>query len=281
MRNCKIMIKRAHYHLAAMLQLLVPSLAIAQPLSASDLSKEAQDYARKHGNLTYLNAVSVDSGAATVEHQKGGDHISDLPKVAQDYARKHGNSAYPIAAPFNGDDATYEQQKTIKVLVEYIISDINTHTGIKQNFVPIPANISNVMAYMYNSQRVLYYNPNFILMAQNNVDPNWAVISIIAHEVGHHLMGHIFIIDENFKDRELEADEFSGFIMYRMGSSIDEALITIRTLGASTETASHPRKELRLAAIARGWQAALAVTAREAELSRRRAERHALILRPR
>ena len=113
-------------------------------------------------------------------------------------------------------------------------------------------------------------------MAHDDIDPDWAVISILAHEVGHHLLGHIFVIDSNFKQRELEADEFSGFIMYRMGASLDEALVTMRTLGPEQETPSHPEKGARLAAIEHGWHEAEAITAHEGDMARRRDARQKL-----
>lgn len=201
--------------------------------------------------------------------------VSNLPKPAQSYARRHGNLISPNAMPFGEEAALERQQIKVSKIVHDAIMDITEHCGLKQNFVVIPANIPNALAYMYNGQRVLYFNASFIEMAHDDIEPNWAVISILAHEVGHHLLGHIFVLDNNFKQRELEADEFSGFIMYRMGASLDEATITMRTLGMGADAPTHPGKAARMAAIERGWNAAAAVTVHEAEMSRRRDSRQA------
>ena len=199
-----------------------------------------------------------------------------MPEESPAYARAMGKLMALNPMPFADDDVTDNNGIPVNRDVGDAIKDITEHVGIPANFLLISSNVQNALAYMYNGQRVLYYNIQFMRMAHDEIDPNWAVISILAHEVGHHLLGHIFIIDDKFKQRELEADQFSGFIMYRMGATLDEALLTMRTLGPDQETPSHPHKAARLAAIETGWRTAAAISVHEADLSRRRAAREAM-----
>eukprot|EP01037_Dinobryon_pediforme_P015202 gene15202-15346_t len=212
----------------------------------------------------------------TAEAPAKTDAEANLPKEVEAYARSLGKQMYLNGVAFADDDVTDNNGVSVNRDVDDALADITDHAGIKKSFIPIRSNVQNALAYMYNGQRMLYYNVNFIKMAHDDIDPDWAVISILAHEVGHHLLGHIFVIDSNFKQRELEADEFSGFIMYRMGASLDEALVTMRTLGPEQETPSHPEKGARLAAIEHGWHEAEAITAHEGDMARRRDARQKL-----
>ena len=53
---------------------------------------------------------------------------------------------------------------------------------------------------------------------------------------------------------ELEADEFSGFVLRKMGASLTEAQAAMQTLGNIRATSTHPAKDDRLLSIAEGWE---------------------------
>lgn len=152
--------------------------------------------------------------------------------------------------------------------------DIVDHTGLRLNFEPAPAYVPSAMAYMGpNGARLLLYNPEFMTAVHDRVNPDWGLISILAHEIGHHLQGHIFQNDADFHRRELEADEFTGFVMFRMGASLAEAQVAIRMLAQDFDVPTHPRRATRLAAIERGWRRSEAVAAHEHDMAKQRSER--------
>lgn len=156
--------------------------------------------------------------------------------------------------------------------IDFVIKDICEHIGLACNFDVFPARVPNAMAYMIEGKRVVMYNPQFIAELQHDHEnPSWETLSVLGHEVGHHLLGHIFISDANFPARELEADRFSGFLLYRMGSSLNEAQANIRTMAQENETPSHPGRARRLEAIEQGWVAARAITLHEKALAAKRA----------
>lgn len=158
-----------------------------------------------------------------------------------------------------------------EIQVVMAAQDILDHTGLTMNFSIVPSNIPNAMAFMgENGARLLMYNPRFINNLHDRLDPDWGIIIILAHEIGRHLQGHIFVHDPYIYHRELEADEFSGFAMYRMGATLAEAQFAMRKLAVDLDLPTHPNRDTRLAAIARGWFKAQEITAHEALIAKRR-----------
>lgn len=68
-------------------------------------------------------------------------------------------------------------------------------------------------------------------------------MSILAHEIGHHLLGHTISIGSSNPQDELEADKFSGFVLYKMGASLNDAVQAIQLLGSDTDSKTHPSKQ--------------------------------------
>jgi hypothetical protein len=156
--------------------------------------------------------------------------------------------------------------------VDLVIEDICAHIGLTCNFDVFPARVPNAMAYMIDGKRVVMYNPEFIEKVQHGKgQPSWETLSVLVHEIGHHLLGHMFVNDGNFPARELEADKFSGFLLYRMGATLKEAQANIRTMAQEKETSSHPGRSRRLVAVEQGWKAARTVALEETDLSAKRA----------
>lgn len=155
-----------------------------------------------------------------------------------------------------------------------VIKDICGHIGLTCNFDVLPARVPNAMAYMIEGKRVVMYNPAFIEELQRaNGQPSWATLSVLAHEVGHHLLGHMFVSDGNFPARELEADRFSSFMLYRMGSTLSEAQSNVLSMAQENETASHPGRSRRLVAMEEGWIAGRTIALEENGLAVKRTER--------
>src|SRR5687767_3087768 len=91
------------------------------------------------------------------------------------------------------------------------IKDIISVIGLKPNFEVQAANIPNAAAVVYRGKRYVLYNPDFINRLNNAAGNKWASISVLAHEIGHHLDGHTLDGRGSRPEIELEADEFSGF----------------------------------------------------------------------
>ncbi len=164
-----------------------------------------------------------------------------------------------VFAPFvNGSAATAETMETAAaasvVGARDIVTEIIDVVGLKPRFELRAANIENAAAVIYNGKRYILYNERFLAAVNNAVRTDWAGVSILAHEIGHHLNGHTLSRAGSNPGDELEADEFSGFVLRKMGASLDEAQAAMRVLSEERTSATHPGRSYRLAAISRGWR---------------------------
>ncbi|MCC7246531.1 MAG: hypothetical protein IT269_12690, partial [Saprospiraceae bacterium] len=69
-----------------------------------------------------------------------------------------------------------------------IVDKILAPTGLQRNFiVQESADVANACAVNIGDKRYILYNKEFIKMVDNSTRTDWASISIMAHEIGHHL----------------------------------------------------------------------------------------------
>lgn len=135
------------------------------------------------------------------------------------------------------------------------ISDVTGYTGLPQNFEIYSSNIQNAMATIIDGRRIIVYDPALIDRVRSPSRSHWSAVSIFAHEIGHHLAGHL-THSVGDPQLELEADQFSGHVLYRMGASLEEAQSAILEFVAEGGSRTHPSRSLRLDAIAEGWRSA-------------------------
>jgi hypothetical protein len=137
-----------------------------------------------------------------------------------------------------------------------IINDIITTVGLKANFEVRPANIANAAATNYRGKRFIVYDPAFIKKLNEAAGNRWASVSILAHEIGHHLNGHTLASNGSQPALELEADEFAGFVMQKMGATLQQAQAAMKLAASYKPSLTHPGQQDRLAAIQKGWERA-------------------------
>ena len=151
-----------------------------------------------------------------------------------------------------------------------MIEQVMAFTGLPQNFDVTEANVPNAAAAILLDQqklphRVIAFNPQFIELVRRETGGNpWSAVSIMAHEAGHHLAGHTIQPGGSQPPIELEADKFSGFVLYKMGASRDDALKAINTLvpEAVPGDSTHPGRRQRATAVGDGWDSACRQTGR-------------------
>lgn len=128
--------------------------------------------------------------------------------------------------------------------------------GVEASFEVKRANVPNAAAAMYQGKRYIFYNPAFIAAMNRAAGTPWAAIAILAHEIGHHLNGHTLDGKGSLPDIELEADEFSGFVLRKLGASLSESQVAMRLIAGIKATRTHPARADRLLAIQNGWNQA-------------------------
>ena len=205
----------------------------------------------------------------------GGGAAPSVAKVASKAANAARPDANALAAEiadtlqacsYDGSpvkvDAT-DGQREAPADCRDMVSTIMRHTGLPQNFDVVQANVPNAAAVILLDRqklphRVIAFNPQFIDAVKRATQGNaWAPVSIMAHEIGHHLSGHTIMPGGSQPPTELEADKFSGFVLYRMGAKLDDATRAIVSLVPDgPDGATHPGRARRVDAIAEGWRQA-------------------------
>ncbi|MET0241744.1 MAG: TPM domain-containing protein [Sphingobium sp.] len=139
------------------------------------------------------------------------------------------------------------------------VTRIMSYTGLPANFVVVSGPVPNAAAVIMLDdrkvpRRVIAFNPQFMKAAEAQVGGSpWGPISIMAHEIAHHLSGHTIVPGGSRPEIELEADKFSGYILHKMGAPLDRAQQMILAVGNDHGTPTHPAKSERAEAIKQGW----------------------------
>jgi TPM domain len=140
-----------------------------------------------------------------------------------------------------------------------VVAEIMKYTGLPQNFDVIEGQVPNAAAIIALDpdqlpRRIIAYNRGFMdQVRQATRNNDWAPVSIMAHEIGHHLSGHTITPGGSQPPTELEADKFSGFVLYKMGSSLADAQKALETLVPEQDGKTHPGRRKRVSAIREGW----------------------------
>lgn len=150
------------------------------------------------------------------------------------------------------------------------LSKILSVIGASKRFIVQPcSSINNALAVQYKGVRYILYDPVFMSSLSNG--NSWSDLFILAHEIGHHINGHaldiilyatetveVVSLAENRK-QELEADEFAGFVLAKLGATFEQAIYSIDKYSSngSDINSTHPSKSKRLVAIKTGFENAI------------------------
>ncbi|QKZ11373.1 M48 family metalloprotease [Spirosoma sp. KUDC1026] len=135
-----------------------------------------------------------------------------------------------------------------------VVDRILKPIGLMRNFKIMEcSNTENCFATVLKGQRYIVYDGAFMKSIEEETETDWSAISIMAHEIGHHLQGHTIDGRGGQPQKEIEADKFSGFVLHQLGASLEESMVAVRALGDEHATSTHPAKPARLDAIRKGW----------------------------
>ncbi len=144
---------------------------------------------------------------------------------------------------------------------ENAVSRIVGAAGIKPNFKVVASDdpsVANAAAMVDDkgSTRYILYAPKFMNSVSASGKTSWAALGILAHEIGHHLNGHTMargqLTADASRQQELDADEFAGVQLARLGASQPDALSMLAGV-PDQDTYTHPRRSARVEAVRRGW----------------------------
>jgi hypothetical protein len=109
-------------------------------------------------------------------------------------------------------------------------------------------NNQTIREILFNSESI-----NDALLNNNKTYRQQIIISILAHEIAHHMLGHTLKYDESRPLTEIEADRFSGYVSRMLGSSLDQAQLAVNIFSNEEATQTHPSRKARLIAVKNGY----------------------------
>src|ERR1043165_2285589 len=107
--------------------------------------------------------------------------------------------------------------------MQSMLDQITNVIGINERFELKEANVLNLETKISHRKKIILYNPAFIETLNNTAKDNWSVMALLAHEIGHHLNGHTAHKGGSKPQLELEADGFAGYVLYKLGATIQQS----------------------------------------------------------
>ena len=163
--------------------------------------------------------------------------------------------AHPGADSYPGKNI--EDSSSVKtVMMQDMLQQVLGVVGLNGNFELKEANVLNIEATISHRKRYILYNPDYISNLSKTTKDKWSVITLLAHEIGHHVNGHTVRRGGSKPELELEADEFAGFVLQKLGASLRESQNVMFYIAKIEASRTHPSRNSRLLAIEKGWKKA-------------------------
>jgi formylglycine-generating enzyme required for sulfatase activity len=148
--------------------------------------------------------------------------------------------------------------------IEFLMMKIAKALGSTRNkyFMQPCRSLANCSAKLVNGREYILYNPaylnkvkklNFSTTDLPGDDLDWAVVGVLAHEVGHHLNGHLTNPGLSNHEKELEADFQAGFILYMLGATNFQSAAACLSTLPEQASLTHPARQDRIREFSKGW----------------------------
>ena len=195
-------------------------------------------------SLSFTSAYAQRAGFAAVSPES--------PENPTKIKCKAGEQWYVVeiaATEFNFDVNSPESAQSV-------IEEILRRAGyLPKVIMAKPAQVANAAACHSIGVNYILYNPNYFKKIYKNVEEIWADRAIFAHELGHFHHNHYMRGLGSTPPLELEADEFAGEVLAKMGATIQQAKAAFASPEMRSEGGhSHPATTDRLVAVEKGWR---------------------------
>ena len=137
-------------------------------------------------------------------------------------------------------ESVYEAREYINTMLDSI--------NWKENFTIQEQNgINNAYATIIRNRRYIIYDNDFLENLDAYARTKWASVSVLAHEMGHHYRNHTVDTRGSTPPKEIEADYFSGYVMAKLGATLNEARAAMEQIASPTGRRARLRSPSRRA----------------------------------
>jgi hypothetical protein len=153
------------------------------------------------------------------------------------------------------DRAEIKEDSIAKVTIQDLLKPL----ALKAKFTLRQCSeIQNFASFKESNQKFIVYNQSLIDSIADPANRKWDKLAAFLHELAHHLNDDIEDTSaQNSLQDELNADEFAGTHLARLGANLSQAqhalTIILNPPCNQDADASHPCLEKRLVAVAQGW----------------------------
>jgi len=163
-----------------------------------------------------IMGLSIVSCAGDVKPTEGNNYVAldqipqiIEPKSSSEAGRLESYSGCAFTLMISGESMALNMPDKREIDQ---ITKILRYSGIPINFTIFKADMDNAFATIINNERYIVYGKGLLKSLDEDSGSYWSSMSVLAHEIGHHLSGHT-LVHGGDPAYELEADKFSGFVL--------------------------------------------------------------------
>lgn len=135
-----------------------------------------------------------------------------------------------------------------------IFDKVSGYTELRTNIYTVPVKDSKINVEICPGDvNYIVYNAAWVKAIYEETNNIWVLYAIMAHEVGHYVKGHDRTELGSNPRVELEADEYAGEVLAKMGASLDDAQAAFKSVRMRSQGHTHPPIDQRLSAVKKGW----------------------------
>lgn len=135
-----------------------------------------------------------------------------------------------------------------------IFDKVSGFTNLRSNVYTVPVINKSVNVEICPGDRnYIVYNAEWVRSLYTETNSLWVLYAVMAHEIGHYVRGHQHTQLGSNPQIELEADEYAGEVLAKMGASLNDAQTAFRSDKMKQPSHTHPPINERLKFVEAGW----------------------------
>jgi hypothetical protein len=128
------------------------------------------------------------------------------------------------------------------------------YSNLRTNIYTVPVTDKKVNVEICPGDRnYIVYNGDWVRALYDETDNLWVVYGVMAHEMGHYALAHDRTALQSDPAIELQADQYAGEVLAKMGASLENAQAAFRSDKMRPFGHTHPPINQRLNAVKVGW----------------------------